>query len=115
MNIAEGRASVMLERAFGVIVARLLGEYQSAHRISDDTTSRLARVSQSYWCRVRTGSAAPGERLISGLAVSMPDLLRSAIDEVQELKGEEIARLRASSPRHGGGSAGAGLPLGVSG
>ena len=90
--------SVTLERALAAIVARRLGEYQASRSISDETTGRLARVSQSYWQRVRTGSAGPGERLISGLAVSMPDLLRSAIDEVQELRREEVTRLRSGAP-----------------
>lgn len=89
---------MLLARSFGVIVARRLGEYQAVHRISDDTTARIARVSQSYWHRVRTGEAAPGERLISGLAVSMPELMHAAIDEVQELKRQEVARLQAGEP-----------------
>ena len=106
--------AVLLERAFVVIVARMLGEYQTARGISDDTTARHTRVSQSYWFRVRTGAAAPGERLISGLAVSMPDLLRSAIDEVQELKRVEIERLQAGAPPDGAPSRGKPLRVGAS-
>jgi hypothetical protein len=96
---------VLVERAFGQIVARRLAEYQHKHNLSDVATAGLARVKQPYWTRVRNGlaerepppGARAGERLISALAVSMPDLLHGAIDEVQVLKSAEIERLRASS------------------
>jgi predicted transcriptional regulator len=95
---------VPVERAFGKIVGRRLVEYQEQYKLSDHATARVARVSQSYWSRVHRGVVDPdaadtarvGERLISGLAVSMPDLLRLAIDEVQVLKAAEVRRLRAA-------------------
>lgn len=92
---------MLVERAFARVAARKLAEFQAARGISDDVTARHARVSQSYWCRVRMGAAAPGVRLISGLAASMPDLLRSAIDEVQELRRIEIEHLQAGGADSG--------------
>jgi hypothetical protein len=91
---------MLVERAFGQIVGRLLVEHQVEHKLSDRATSRVARVSQPYWSRVHRGVVDPdaadtcavGARLISGLAVSMPDLLRRAIDEVQALKSAEVER-----------------------
>lgn len=82
---------LVLDRAFASIVARRLGEYQARQRWSDDRTAQLARVSQSYWWRVRNGEVGAGTQLISGLAVSMPELLHAAIDEVQTLVVEERA------------------------
>jgi len=97
---------VLLERAFGVIVARRLREYQAVHGLSDVSVARLARVSQSYWYRVRSDDrVSAGDRLMCGLAVAHPDLLRAAIDEVQVMKRDELARLRA------GDAAGAGVAV----
>lgn len=98
---------MLVERAFGQIVGRKLLEHQEAHELSDEATARLARVSQSYWWRVRRGLVDPeareastvGARLLDGLAVSMPDLLREAIDEVQALKAEAVERLREAERR----------------
>jgi hypothetical protein len=101
----EGGSGVLVERAFGKIIGRRLFEYQQSRRLSDVAVSGLGRVTPSYWLRVRRGVQQPGaadtsevgERLISGLAVSMPDLLRSAIDEVQEMKAAELERLRGDA------------------
>src|SRR3954451_4073877 len=81
-------AAMGLDHTFGAIVGRRLREHQLSHRprpLSDGAVAALAQVSQSYWVRVRQGETGVGLRLISGLAVSMPDLLRAAIDEIQAL------------------------------
>jgi len=98
---------VPVERAFGVIVARLLLAYQAEHEppLSDPVMAALVRVSQPHWYRVRQGDYGAGERVISAAAVVFPDLLRAAIDEVQVMKRDELARLRA------GDAAGAGVAV----
>src|SRR5439155_26808936 len=93
--------AVDLARAVRAIVARRPRAHQVNHAprpLSDGAVAALARVSQSYWARVRQGEASVGLRLISGLAVSMPELLRAAIEEIQQLRRSELERGDAAPP-----------------
>jgi hypothetical protein len=69
----------------GRLVA-LLADWQKRSDLTDQAMAAVLRVSQPHWTRVRSGGANPGERVLSGAAVALPDLARQAIDEVQALK-----------------------------
>jgi len=76
--------------SFASRVVELLIEWQARHRLTDQAMAALLRVSQSYWTRVRSKASGPGERVLTGCAWALPDLLRQAIDEVEEARAAEL-------------------------